>query len=89
MRGRSGNSFIFVVFFCYVFSMGVCLFSVMLSVHEMENKGREGQSGEILPGNVKLEVGEAHLGVPTEIWLPKSLENRCRGEERQLFTSLS
>jgi len=59
----------------------------------MENKGREGRSGEILPGNVKLEVGEARLGVPAEIWLPKSLENRCRGEERprkrQLFTSCS
>lgn len=61
--------------------MGVCVFSVLLSVHEMEYKGREGQSVEILPGNVKLEVGEARLGVPAEIWLPKSLENRCRGEE--------
>lgn len=68
--------------FHQVFSMVVWLFSVLLSGPEMENKGREGRSGEILPGNVKLEVGEARLGVPAEIWLPKSLENRCRGEER-------
>ncbi|ROL41807.1 hypothetical protein DPX16_9398 [Anabarilius grahami] len=50
--------------------MVVCLFTV-LSVDE------KGWSGEILPGNVKLEVGEARLGVPAEIWLPKSLESRC------------
>lgn len=72
--------------------MVVCLFTV-LSVHEMENKGRKGWSGEMLPGNVKLEVGKARLGVPAEICLPKSLGNRCGGEERyrerQLFTSCS
>lgn len=68
--------------FCYVFFMVVCLFTV-LSVDEMENKGRKGWSGEILPGNVKLEVGEARLGVPAEIWSPKSLESRCSGEDRE------
>lgn len=62
--------------FCYVFFMVVCLFTV-LSVDE------KGWSGEILPGNVKLEVGEARLGVPAEIWLPKSLESRCSGEDRE------
>lgn len=53
-----------------------------LSVHKMENEGKDGHSGEILLGNVKLRVGEARLGVPDEIWLPTSLEHGCRGEER-------